>query len=488
MGAARKHSAQALSRVIAVAALLTGAGCSGRDTAEPVTALPAPPVQVQVTDSAAPPAFPQMSAVPVLPSSSAGVPAQRGIEANGIGANRIGAGAAGANPIGADLGPIKAENVAGTVFGTLGSIPEHAAAEHAAGVTGATLELDWSQYEPGNGVFSANYIAMIKNRLAVFRAAGQTMTLALGIHYTPGWVRTLPDAIAVDEHGVQLPGIDMVFSQPVRDAVAIYFAHLQQDLDLRNFTYIRLTSGGNAEMLYNTSGSYAAFSNAARNGQFMAAGMAPNPLPNWRPGTRGQRATQVRAWADWYVSALSDVTKWQIRVLDGLGFTGTYQTITPGAGVRPYEYDRAIRANLPDGLLGIGGAWARYYAGLAGLKRIMIYVSSIADGSAADNACAGTDKSAAVTSSVANPWSATRWQSRLADEYGFSKGGENPGYGDGIAVSPYYGDTSDKGMLAVALRQVESCGLTVFNWAHDEHLWREGPGVAAFAARIRALD
>jgi hypothetical protein len=371
------------------------------------------------------------------------------------------------------------------LFGTLGSMPAKASAEHKAGVTGATLELDWKSYEPAPGRFAAAYTADARNRLAAFRAAGQTMTLALGIHEAPDWARALPDAIAVDQHGDQLPGVDMVFSQPVRDAVAAYLTRLQHDLDLRSFAYVRLTSGGNPEMLYNSRGSYAAFSNAAQNGPGLATGMPRNPLPGWRPGTRGISTALIRRWADWYVGALDDVTRWQMRVLDGLGFTGVYQTVTPGSGVRPDQYDRAVGDYLPDGLLGIGGAWARYYVGLAGSKRIMTYVSSVADGSADDNDCAGADRAEAIRSKAAGHWSATRWQSRLADEYGFAKGGENPGLGAGVAVAPHYGDRSDRGMLAVAVRQAASCGFEVFNFAHDDHLWREGPGLTAYATRIK---
>ena len=330
------------------------------------------------------------------------------------------------------------------------------------------------------------FSATIKERLRGFQAAGQELTLALGLHYSPDWVRTLPDAVALDQHGTRLTGIDMVFSQSVRDAAAGYFARIDADLGVRNFAHIRLTSGGNAEMLYNSAGSYAAFSAAAQNGTGMAAGMAPNPVPGWRPGDRGASRAQVSAWADWYIDALANVTRWQIARFEALKFTGTYQTITPGSGVRPDAYDRAIRRFLPDGLLGIGGAWQRYYASLAGLPRLMLYVSSVGDGSGHDDACRPGDRGVAINDHKANSWSATRWQSRLADEYGFRKGGENPGFGDGVAKGTYYSDTSDRGMLAVAVRQAIGCGFDVFNFAHDQQLWQGPLSLNAYADRIRA--
>ncbi|GID78248.1 hypothetical protein Ade02nite_68890 [Paractinoplanes deccanensis] len=374
----------------------------------------------------------------------------------------------------------------GIVFGTLGSHAPAAAAENAAGVRGATLELDWSAYEPVRGEFSAAYTATVKERMRTFQAAGQQLTLALGLHYSPDWVRRLPDAVAVDQHGARLPGIDMVFSQPVRDAAAAYFARVDADLGVRNFAYIRLTAGGNAEMLYNTRGSYAAFSGAAQNGPAMAAGMAANPMPGWRPGDRRATRAQVRAWADWYVGALADVTRWQMSRFGALGYTGTYQAITPGSGVRPDAYADAVARFLPDGLLGIGGAWQQYYAALAGTPSLMTYISSVADGSGGDDTCTAADRQVAVTSPAANSWSATRWQTRLAAEYGFRTGGENPGYGDGPAKGAYYADTSGHGMLAAALRQAVRCGFDVFNFAHDEQLWQGPLSLDAYADRIRA--
>ncbi|GAA0525626.1 hypothetical protein GCM10010172_02620 [Paractinoplanes ferrugineus] len=374
----------------------------------------------------------------------------------------------------------------GLVFGTLGSHASAAAAENAAGVRGATLELDWGAYEPSPGAFSASYVSMIKQRMRTFRAAGQQLTLALGLHHHPAWVRDLPDAVAVDQHGNRLAGIDMVFSQPVRDAAAGYFRRIDADLGIRDFAHIRLTSGGNAEMLYNTAGSYAAFSTAAQNGPTMAAGLPPNPVPGWRPGDRDVTTARVGAWADWYVNALADVTRWQIARFEAMRFTGTYQAITPGSGVRPDAYAEAVAQFLPDGLLGIGGAWHRYYASLAGTPRLMSYVSSLADGSGGDDGCRPADRDVPVTDHRADGWSAARWQSRLADEYGFAKGGENPGYGDGVAKGAHYADPSDRGMLAVALRQAVDCRFDVFNLAHDEQLWRGPLSLDTYAEHIRA--
>jgi hypothetical protein len=155
--------------------------------------------------------------------------------------------------------------------------------------------------------------------------------------------------------------------------------------------------------------------------------------------------------------------------------------------VRPDQYLRAVNDYLPDGLLGIGGAWQVYYAGLAGAGRIMTYISSLADGSGNDNHCESLDRRVPINSPTAGPWSATRWQSRLAVQYGFSLGGENPGYGDGVAVQPFYTDSSPNGMLSVALRQASRCDFKVFNFAHDDQLWKGPLSLSAYTDAITAL-
>jgi hypothetical protein len=68
-------------------------------------------------------------------------------------------------------------------------------------------------------------------------------------------------------------------------------------------------------------------------------------------------------------------------------------------------------------------------------------------------------------------WSATRWITRIAHQYGLLAGGENPGYGLPASLDSFYVNTSSTGMMASALRQARSCGFTVFYWAHDVHLW-----------------
>jgi hypothetical protein len=57
------------------------------------------------------------------------------------------------------------------------------------------------------------------------------------------------------------------------------------------------------------------------------------------------------------------VTNWQMQTLTSLGFTGYYETVTPGSGTRPDDLTKTEQANLSnDGTTGVGAVWNLYYA------------------------------------------------------------------------------------------------------------------------------
>jgi hypothetical protein len=309
-----------------------------------------------------------------------------------------------------------------------------------------------------------------------------TVTLGLGMHYTPSWVTSLPDSTYVDEHGNVSGEADLVFSQRVRDAAATYFQHVSSVVDFSKLTSVRLTSGGDAEMLYPSASGYWAFSPGAQNGSDQPRGMAPNPLPGWVPGTRGQSQTAMAQWLRWYVDGLDNVAAWQMAVLRDAGFAGQFQMITPGSGMRPDGVANLLSNNLPDSLAGVGAVWSIFYNDLPKVAGIEAYVSSVADGSGSDDSCRSTDTSVAVTSATADSWSATRWIARLAAASGLPIGGENPGYTDSMAR--HYDDPSSTGLMATSVRQVTSCGFSDFYWAHDERLWNGSVALSQYAADV----
>ena len=288
---------------------------------------------------------------------------------------------------------------------------------------------------------------------------------------SPGGV-SRPDSTYVDQNGAASTEADFVFSQAVRSAAASYLSLVAASLPLADFWAIRLTSGGDGEMVYPGSGNYWAFNQAALTGSGLASGMTRNPDPNWRPGQPGLAQAQIDRWVNWYVGGLDSVTNWQLRTLSGLGFTGYYETVTPGSGTRPDVLAQTEQQNLSnDGTTGVGAVWDRYYAMLPDKTKVIAYISSVADGSGYNDSCQPEDTSLSLTDNTMDSWSATRWISRIARQYGLPVGGENPGYGMPAHLNSFYLDTASAGMMAAAIQQARSCGFTVFYWAHDVQLW-----------------
>jgi hypothetical protein len=357
------------------------------------------------------------------------------------------------------------------LWGTLDTQTNTAPTEGKAGLM-AMFEFNWASFEPTRGVLSSSYLTTMKDELASYQAAGQKVTLGLGLQNPPSWVFNLADSTYVDQNGAVSTEANFVFSRAVRTAAAQYLSLVAASLPMSNFWAIRLTSGGNGEMLYPGGGTYWAFDRAALTGSGLASGMTRNPDPSWKPGTTGLTQTQISTWVNWYVGGLDDVTNWQMQTLTGLGFTGYYETVTPGSGTRPDHLTQTEQANLSnDGTTGVGAVWNLYYAQLPNKANVIAYVSSVADNSGGNDTCQASDTALALTSAAMDSWSATRWITRIAAQYGVLAGGENPGYGLPASLDSFYTNTSATGMMATAIRMALSCDFKVFYWAHDLHLW-----------------
>ena len=359
------------------------------------------------------------------------------------------------------------------MFGTLDTQPTTVAAEAGSSdVSMAMFEYNWASFEPSPGVFSASYLATMKSELAAYQAAGMKVTLGLGLQNPPSWVTSLADGTYIDQTGAHSSEANFVFSAAVRQAAAGYLKQVAADIPLSNFYAIRLTSGGDGEMLYPGGGTYWAFDKAALTGTGLAAGMTRNPDPSWKPGTAGLSQAQIAAWVNWYVGGLDKVTNWQMQTLTGLGFNGYYETVTPGSGTRPDDLTQTEQQNLSnDGTTGVGAVWNLYYAMLPTKTNVIAYISSVADNSGGNDDCQSSDTGVSLTSSTMDSWSATRWISAIAHHDGLALGGENPGYGIPASIDSFYTNTSSTGMMATALGQAQSCGFQVYYWAHDIHLW-----------------
>jgi hypothetical protein len=355
---------------------------------------------------------------------------------------------------------------AGPMFvSTLGTSPEKAAAESAAGVKVAMMELNWSKYEPTAGVFNATYEREMKGRLAALKSAGMQVTLGLGLHYTPTWVKSMPHGRYVDQNGKISGEANFVFNNNIRKEAADYLTRADAALDFAAFWSIRVTSGSSMEVLYPSGGTYWAFDTNAQNGAALPPTMGRNPFPGWKPGTTGLTTAQLAQWTDWYVGALADAARWQATTVRNLGFRGYIEVLTPGVGVYDRKLSTFYAGNLPNGILGVGAAWSILYKKLATIPNVVANITSTGDGSHGNAGCNAADRAEPLNGPNTVWWGSARWISRIADEYGMAKVGENPGYSTSNAA--FYKDTSASGMMATVMGIARSCNYSGIYWAHD---------------------
>src|SRR5207244_835150 len=151
-----------------------------------------------------------------------------------------------------------------------------------------------------------------KRRAQLLFDAGTRVTLGLGLHYTPPWLGHLPNAHFVDQHGRVSKEIDFTFNRLIRAAADAFLARANSALHFSRFWAVRITSGSRSELVYPGGGSYWAFGRNAQNGPQYPAGLARNPNPGWRPGTRSLSPAQTRSWLLWYLGALANTAQWQM--------------------------------------------------------------------------------------------------------------------------------------------------------------------------------
>src|ERR1700683_2729406 len=360
------------------------------------------------------------------------------------------------------LAPAAAHAATAPIWGTLDTQTSTAATEAAAGVGMAMFEFNWAAYEPTQGKYAASYMTAMKAELAAYQAAGMKVTLGLGLQDPPAWALALNNGTYIDQTGAVAAGAaDLVFSAAVRTAAAAYLAAINANMPLSQFWAIRLgDAAGDGEMLYPGTGTYYAFTPSALTGTGLPAGMAKNPDPSWKPGTPGLTPAQITTWIPWYVGGVGKLTGWEMTTLGALGFKGYYQTLTPGSGTRPDQLTADENANLPnDGTTGVGAVWQLYYANLPSKTDVIAYISSVADQSGGNDLCTATDDTQSLTNPALDSWSATRWITRIANQYGLPVAGENPGLNLPASLDTFYTNTTSTGMMAAALAQDLSCGL-----------------------------
>lgn len=390
-------------------------------------------------------------------------------------------------------------------FGTLGTDPAKAETEVANGITVAQMQIDWSQYEPQDGVWDPAYLGRVQDQMGIFDRAGMRIEVSLHLNDPPAWLLDAPGSRYVDQYGQPFPGLpNLVFSQWVREKAREYIARVAHDIGLSRFWAIRVGVDSDGEFSYPlaTGGqgnvnAYWAFdehAQAADSDPGRPPTVPPNPFPGWRPGERTYRGApfsvaSVRTWYDWYLAALTDAVDWQLRTYRGLGYPGALKVLLPGTGYYPADYraaiDRYLDGTVAPGLMGLGVGFFKTLGYLHGRKNVYAVPTSLVDGSGnpRNNGCTQSDEAVdmfAVPDTAIRRWSSVRWVAAVARHNGFQLSGETAG----PQVSPYY-----PGVMDDAARQLTTCGLLGLLWAFDSNLYDGTPGSSLqdYAAMIKRL-
>ena len=308
-----------------------------------------------------------------------------------------------------------------------------------------------------------------QERLHALLASNRRVSLALGLHYSPDWVfdrprqplRRRPRAdLRATQRRVQ-PG------RPGRGG-AIHGSRSRP-------TWASTTSGPSgspqvdlAEVLYPEGGSYWAFDANALGGAVLPPSLRPNPLPGWRPGGTDVPVSAVANWADWYVSALADVVDLADEDVGDLGFTGYFEVLTPGSGVRPPR-TAAVDNHLPPWPTWSGSRLGPTYAALPGPEcRGLCVVGGRPLGG--DDSCTARQTGRRPRRSGCRALVGDPLDQPVRGRVRLRQAGGEPRLRRVVTLGGHYRDASADGMMAAAVRQSRDCGFQGLYWAHDEQL------------------
>ena len=408
-------------------------------------------------------------------------------------------------------------------FGALGSTCaiDRVGALKAAGVTRVQMDVRWDRLEPTSGRWGSTYKDELLASIRNCRSAGLDIALGLGLQYAPEWVRRLPDGQYLDQHGTPSPsGVpNIVFSNDVREAFASYAAALIRLIPSAGIYAIRVGTSEAGELGYPVrSGPEAsdrkslwAFNDSAQSGEGLPAGIAPTPLPGWKPGDRQWRGSHITSeqsagWFSWYAASVAQSVAWQVDLLTALGFEGEFHLPLAGRGALPSDLREAAAAAL-DGTADRDGSIQRglYYpeqlrlvAALTPEARVLANATGLDDATAVaarklsppQDSCSPEDvKMDALTAENVQQWSASRWTIANARQAGLDVIGENPGSSSAPGTGGDKESDNLRSQMHWAPRYAAECGLRTFFWAFEDDLFGapEQLEISDYATTIQEL-
>lgn len=243
-------------------------------------------------------------------------------------------------------------------LGILQPTPARAAELKAAGVSHVVFAVSWDRFQPKPDTIGTAYVAQLRADADAYRAAGLRLVLGLGVQYPPDWLRNLPDARFVNQHGDAYINrasgknvVNFVFNNALRerqrDYLAALFKHLGTD-----WAGVRLGGGWYGEVNYpdasfagksNCYWAFDAFAQGAKPG--LPAGVKPSPVRGWKPGDPSTDHASARLFIDWYLDSQKNYHDWQIASVRR-HYAGPLMMLYPSWGIRPGQLDAAIAADL----------------------------------------------------------------------------------------------------------------------------------------------
>jgi hypothetical protein len=356
------------------------------------------------------------------------------------------------------------------LIGTLESEPQRTAATNDAGARAVVLGIGWGEWEKEKGQFDSGYEAELKKKIAAFRSGGKLIVLDLGVQYPPAWIFRLPSSHFVNQYGKAFEaaegsgdcGVNLVFSQEVREKYEAYVAHVFQELGT-DFAGVRLGGGRYGELGYpinNVAGPtncYWGFDDLAQ-GRWpgLAAGVKPCPVEGWIPGQASPDHASAREFLNWYMESMENYHDWQITTLRK-SYSGPLLMLYPSTGgLRAGQLQAAIDDDAngstgPEktGEVGRGFDMARFVAGITD-PQVVVYSTWI-DG------FFGSDD----TSTNQARWSPGHYLASLAEAHQppLLVGGENTGSPD------------DRANMELTFQRLRDEHLCVLFWAFERTLF-----------------
>lgn len=243
-------------------------------------------------------------------------------------------------------------------YGVIQSNPQYVTSDYAAGLRLRTLELSWDRYEPQEGTWDNGYIEAKRAEYQQMIAAGFRVALDTGVVYPPTWIWDYPNSRFINQYGDAFVarelggnGVNAIFNQTIRDKQACYVKQIFNDFGT-GFAMVRLGWGRFGEVNYPVSGfnghtnSYWAFDTIAQGrAAGLPAGLTPDPVPGWVPGTSSVNHAAASTFVNWYLDSLRNYHDWQIATVRGF-YSGKLIMLYADWVLRPGHLDGAIAADL----------------------------------------------------------------------------------------------------------------------------------------------